>query len=99
MRVLPIFFVLLSFSNEYCFGINVSSKFYYSYKVFLVVGDLGVDAGDGAMYVSSTETLVEGGFAWDFQKPLLTGRYGLKGVSLPDSVIMTGDKCCIILQI
>ena len=39
--------------------------------------------------------MVEGGFAWDFQKPLLTGRYGLKGVSLPDTIIMTGDKCCI----
>jgi len=59
-------------------------------RVFLVVGGLGVDAGDGAKYVSSTETMVEGGFAWDFQKPLLTGRYGLKGVSLPDTIIMTG---------
>ena len=43
-------------------------------------------------YIASTETLVEGHQAWNFQKPLPTGRYGLRRISLLDTVIMTGKK-------
>ena len=52
--------------------------------MFLVAG--------GYYDISSTETLVEGGQAWNFQQPLPSERYGLRGVSLPDTVIMTGEK-------
>ena len=52
------------------------------YQVFLVAGG----------YLSSTETLVEGGQAWTFQQPLPSGRNGLRGISLPDTVIMTGKN-------
>ena len=58
------------------------------YKVFLVAG--GYNDNVQAGYISSTETLVEGGQAWNFQKPLPTGRQGLVGISLLDTVIMTG---------
>merc|ERR1712131_478412 len=51
-------------------------------RVFLVAG--------GSSYLSSTETLVEGGQAWNFQQPLTSGREGLRGISLPNTVIMTG---------
>jgi len=51
-------------------------------RVFLVAG--------GSSYLSSTETLVEGGQAWNFQQPLPSGRRGIKGISLPNTVIMTG---------
>ena len=40
--------------------------------------------------VPSTETLVEGGQVWIIQQPLPNELYGLVGVSLPDTVIMTG---------
>ena len=53
-------------------------------QVFLVAG--------GCCSISSTETLVEGGQAWNFQQPLPSGRYGLRGISLPNTVIMTGKK-------
>ena len=56
------------------------------YQVFLVAGGYDDD------YLSSTETLVERGQAWNFQQPLPSGRYGLRGTSLPDTVIMTGKK-------
>merc|ERR1712243_393735 len=60
-------------------------------RVFLVAG-----GSDSWPYVSeqisSTETLVEGGQAWNFQKPLPSGRRGLRGISLPESVIMTGGN-------
>ena len=52
--------------------------------MFLVAG--------GYYDISSTETLVEGGQAWNFQQPLPSERYGLRGISLPDTVIMTGEK-------
>ena len=52
--------------------------------MFLVAG--------GANGISSTETLVEGGHAWNFQQPLPSPRDGLQGISLPDTVIMTGKK-------
>jgi len=55
--------------------------------VFLVAG--------GYSSISSTETLVEGGQAWNFQQPLPSGRRGLKGISLPNTVIMTGKKVFI----
>jgi len=54
-------------------------------KVYLVAG--GYDNHD---YISTTETLVEGGQAWNFQQPLPTSRLQLRGISLPDTVIMTG---------
>ena len=41
-------------------------------------------------YISSTETLIEGGQTWNFQRPLPTGRHGLRAISLPQTVIMTG---------
>merc|ERR1711973_82166 len=56
-------------------------------RVFLVVGGyINYDMG------SSTETLVEGGQAWNFQQPLPSGRNGLRGISLPETVIMTGGE-------
>merc|ERR1712131_279747 len=54
-------------------------------RVFLVAG-----GWDGSNRLSSTETLVEGGQAWNFQQPLPSGRTGLRGISLPNTVIMTG---------
>ena len=57
--------------------------------MFLVAG--GYDGSDGSS-LSSTETLVEGGQAWNFQQPLPSGRIGLRGISLPNTVIMTGKK-------
>merc|ERR1711973_761449 len=54
-------------------------------RVFLVAGGV-----DGSNRLSSTETLVEGGQAWNFQQTLPSGRYGLRGISLPNTVIMTG---------
>ena len=64
---------------------NYFYKTYYNYhQVFLVAGGY-----DGSY---STETLVEGGQAWNFQKPLPSGRRGLRGISLPDTVIMLGKK-------
>ena len=59
--------------------------------MFLVAG--GYDYPD---YISSTETLVEGGQAWNFQNPLPSGRRGLRGISLPDTVIMTGKNILTI---
>merc|ERR1719342_1205532 len=56
-------------------------------RVFLVAGGY-----DGSSYLSSTESLVEGGQAWNFQNPLPSGRNGLSGISLPDTVIMTGGR-------
>ena len=58
--------------------------------MFLVAG--GYDSSD----ISSTETLVEGGQAWTFQQPLPSGRQGLRGISLPDTVIMTGKNILTI---
>ena len=55
--------------------------------MFLVAG-----GDDGSSYLSSTETLVEGGQAWNFQQPLPSARGGLRGISLPNTVIMTGKK-------
>ena len=54
--------------------------------MFLVAGGLS----GSKTYLSSTETLVEGGQAWNFQQPLPSGRRGLRGISLPNTVIMTG---------
>ena len=65
----------------------ISIKFIGYYQVFLVAG--GYDFSD---LLSSTETLVEGGQAWNFQQPLPSGRDGLNGISLPNTVIMTGKK-------
>ena len=56
--------------------------------MFLVAG--GFDEGSGL--ISSTETLVEGSQAWNGQQPLPSGRSGLRGISLPDTVIMTGNQ-------
>ena len=58
--------------------------------MFLVAG--GSSGYGSSSVLSSTETLVEGGQAWNFQKPLPTKRYALRGISLPNTVIMTGKK-------
>jgi len=55
-------------------------------RVFLVAG--GTDSGRDP--TNSTETLVEGEKTWNFQQILPSSRYGLRGISLPDSVIMIG---------
>jgi len=56
-------------------------------RVFLVVGGyINYDVG------SSTETLVEGGQAWNFQNPLPRERAGVRAISLPDTVILTGGR-------
>ena len=57
------------------------------YQVFLVAGGY-----DPSNLLSSTETLVEGGQAWNLQKDLPSDRRGLRGNSLPNTVIMTGKK-------
>jgi len=54
-------------------------------RVFLVAG--GYFAYN---YRSSTEILVEGGLDWSFQEPLPSERNSLRGISLPDTVLMTG---------
>ena len=64
-----------------------SQKLTHIYKVFLVAGGYG-----GSGLISSTETLVEGDQGWNDQKPLPSGRSGLRGLSLPDTVIMTGNQ-------
>merc|ERR1711915_425590 len=58
-------------------------------RVFLVAGGAAA-GGDSGYELTSTETLIEGGQAWNFQQPLPTARYGLQGISLLDTVIMTG---------
>ena len=57
--------------------------------MFLVAGGLDIGNYDE---LSSTETLVEGSQAWNFQQSLPSGRNGLRGISLPDTVIMLGKK-------
>ena len=47
---------------------------------------------DSSEYISSTETLVEGGQSWNLHQDLPSVRRGLKGISLPNTVIMTGKK-------
>ena len=47
---------------------------------------------DSSEYISSTETLVEGAPAWNFQQPLPEKLYALRGISLLDTVILTGKK-------
>ena len=64
----------------------ISIKLIDYYQVFLVAG------GYGSVSLSSTETLIEGGQAWNFQKPLPSRRWGLHGISLPETVIMTGKQ-------
>ena len=56
--------------------------------MFLVAG--GTDSGRDP--TNSTETLVEGEKTWNFQQILPSSRYGLRGISLPDSVIMIGKN-------
>ena len=41
-------------------------------------------------YLSSTETLIEGGKSWNLQQDLPSGRASLQGISLPNTVIMIG---------
>jgi len=53
-------------------------------RVLLVAGGF-VDS-----YLSSTETLVEGGQAWNLQNPLPSERVGVRAISLPNTVILTG---------
>ena len=66
---------------------NYFNKFIDYYQVFLVAGGYGYPN-----YLSSTETLVEGGQSWNLNQDLPSVRYGLRGISLPDTVIMTGKK-------
>ena len=60
---------------------------YKTFQVFLVAG-----GWNGNYDISSTETMVEGGHAWNFQQPLPSARVGLRGLSLPNTVIITGKK-------
>ena len=62
--------------------------------MFLVSG--GTDQDDDLNFRSSTETLVEGNQAWNFQKPLPSERIALRGISLPDTVIMAGKNIQIL---
>ena len=55
--------------------------------MFLVAGGRDPITSD---LLSSTETLVEGGQAWNFQKPLPSGRAGQSGISLLETVLMLG---------
>ena len=75
-------------------GIQVYFRILYKkyYQVFLVAGGSNKDSVD----ISSTETLVEGGTTWNFQKPLPSERKALRGVSLVDTVIMTGRNLKLI---
>ena len=41
---------------------------------------------------STTETLVEGGQSWTLGESLPSARWGLRGVSLPNTIIMTGKN-------
>ena len=59
----------------------------FTHKVFLVAGGFNSIEIDGT---SSTETLVEGGLVWNFQDPLPLPTWGLRGVSLFNTIIMTG---------
>ena len=43
-------------------------------------------------YLSSTETLVEGGQAWNIQNPIPSYRVGVRAISLPNTVILTGKR-------
>jgi len=56
-------------------------------RVFLVAGGR-YNYND----LSSTETLVEGGQAWNLQQPMPTVRAYLRGISLPNTVFMTGGS-------
>ena len=67
---------------------NYFNKIIDYYQVFLVAG--GTDGSYNSL--SSTETLVEGGQSWKVHQDLPTGRRGLRGISLPNTVIMTGKK-------
>ena len=53
-----------------------------------MAGGLGYDSSN----LDSTETLVEGGQSWTLGEKLPSRRRGLRGVSLLDTVIMTGNK-------
>merc|ERR1712198_672842 len=64
-------------------------KVYFYYQVFLVAGGRDPQTSD---LLSSTETLVEGSQAWNFQKPLPSGRAGLSGISLLETVLMLGGE-------
>jgi len=58
-------------------------------RVFLVAGGY-----DGVLDISSTETLIEGGQAWNFQQSLPSENGAPKGISLFNTVIMTGGINC-----
>ena len=64
-----------------------ANTYHPCYQVFLVAG-----GQSGGSLISSTETLVQGGQAWNFQHRLPSERYVLQGITLPDTVIMTGKK-------
>merc|ERR1712098_75459 len=54
---------------------------------------MGVTGGNiGSTMISTTETLVDGDTSWVIQNLLPTFRHGLRGVSLHDTVIMTGGE-------
>ena len=62
-------------------------NFFNNFKVFLVAGGY-----DGVLDISSTETLIEGGQAWNFQQSLPSENGAPKGISLFNTVIITGIK-------
>ena len=67
-------------------------KFIDYYQVFLVAGGFA-----SSNFLSSTETLVEGGQSWNLQQDLPSARWGLRGISLSKTVIMTGKKVMTFL--
>ena len=71
-------------TNYLCSMLSISLKLHDDYQVFLVAG--------GSSQISSTEVLVEGGHGWSFKEPLPSGRDTLHGISLLDTVILTGKK-------
>ena len=80
-----------TFESWQCAKIFISIKYISCYyQVFLVAG--GSSGYGSSSVLSSTETLVEGSQAWNFQKPLPTKRYALRGISLPNTVILTGKQ-------
>ena len=63
----------------------------YFWQVFLVAGGGDLNYYQKGIHpISSTEILVEGELKWTFGKPLPFANSRHRGVSLPDSILMTG---------
>ena len=58
--------------------------------MYLVTGGYG--EGPGGEYLASTELLQRGAAQWTAAGPLPSARFGLRGVSLHNTVIVTGQR-------